>query len=211
MLHIWFVCDGARGCAWRSVVEYETFCYAASYDATISQSDFSGGVCTISNSGVYGLAENVTGKIIINQNMVVLDLNDKTITNAADDCVVINNKSKIVVRNGSVTATNNRGIYVMPGSSQVVLEKVTSRSCSEGIVVENASDIRVNYCDSITSAQEGMLFKNTDNIWVNSCDIMTSLTGIILNDSSRVIVTKRLLQIVDMQDFNSHQVVKISF
>ena len=157
-------CEARVALPGESLWSMQRLVMQASCDVTLRQSDLSAGVVTISNAGVYCLAENITGKIIIDQDNVVLDLNGKTITNTADDCIEVNGKSKIIIKNGSVISSNNIGIHIESGSSQVTLEKIVTYDSNEGMFIESSS-----------------------NVYVNACDFIASTTGVILNNASRTI------------------------
>ncbi|TET36000.1 hypothetical protein E3J61_01420 [Candidatus Dependentiae bacterium] len=135
----------------------------ASCDVTIRQIDLTVGVYTISTSGVYCLAENITGKIIIDIDNVVLDLNGKTMTNASGNCVEVNGTSNALIKNGSVIAANAIGIAVLSGSAHVAVKSVATRNCATGINVETSN-----------------------NIYVDTCELIASVTGMVLNSVSRV-------------------------
>ncbi len=91
VIHIFFFCFTGQQILARAVLSGESLwamqrlVTQASCDVTIRQIDLTAGVYTISSSGVYCLAENITGKIVIDTNNVVLDLNGKKMTNASDN------------------------------------------------------------------------------------------------------------------------------
>ncbi len=161
----------------------------ASCDVTIRQIDLSGGVFTISSSGVYCLAENITGKIVIDTNNVVLDLNGKTMTNASANCVEVNGRSNALIKNGSVIAANNIGVSVLTGSDQVSVKNVRSYDCSTGIDIDNATNIYIQACDLIASSV-GVAFTTVSRAQVSDTTASDSeLTGFLLDSSSKMLFT----------------------
>ncbi len=161
----------------------------ASCDVTIRQVDLSAGVFTISTSGVYCLAENITGKIVIDTNNVVLDLNGKTMTNASGNCVEVNGTSNALIKNGSVIAANDIGVSVLTGSDQVSVKNVTSYDCSTGIDIDNATNIYIHACDLIASSV-GVAFTTVSRAQVSDTTASDSeLTGFLLDSSSRNLFT----------------------
>ena len=157
----------------------------ASCDVAIRQIDLSGGVYTISTSGVYCLAENITGKILINTDIVVLDLNGKTITNTTDNCVEVNGKSQTNIRNGAVIAANNSGISVASGSARVRLENVATYNCATGIEINSSNNVYVDACDLIASST-GMVLNNVLRAHVHDTTASDSVyVGFLLDASSK--------------------------
>jgi len=157
----------------------------ASCDVTIRQTDFSGGVYTISNSGVYCLAEPITGKIQINANNVVLDLNGKTMTSSSDNCVEVNGTSNALIKNGSVIAASNNGIAVLSGSNQVTIKNVTSYGSAVGINATSSTNVYVDSCDLIAS-DTGMMFDTVSRGQVNNTTASDSMyIGFLLDASSK--------------------------
>jgi len=161
----------------------------ASCDITIRQIDLTGEEYTISTSGVYCLAENITGKIIIDIDNVVLDLNGKTVTNASGNCVEVNGRSNALIKNGSVAANNN-GISVLTGSDKVRLKEVTSYDCSTGIDVDSSTNIYIHACELIASSSVGVSFTSVSRAQVSDTIASDSeLTGFLLDSSSKSFFT----------------------
>ena len=167
---LFFVCISVPACFARTVVPGERLwnlqqlVTEASCDVTVHQSDFAAGVMTISNAGVYCLAESVTGKIIISANNVVLDLNGKKISNTSDDTIVVNSVSDCTITNGLLSSTSGCGIYVSSGS-RVNINNISASDCVEGIRLENTTDATIR-----------------------ECDLVSSVTGLTLESSSRISV-----------------------
>jgi len=161
----------------------------ASCDVTIRQIDLTVDVYTISTSGVYCLAENITGKIIIDTDNVVLDLNGKTMTNASGDCVVVNGKSNALIKNGSVIAKNDNGISVLARSDQVSVKEVTSYDCITGIDVDSSTNISIHACELIASSV-GVAFTSVSRAQVSDSIASDSeFTGFLLDSSSKSFFT----------------------
>ena len=168
---LFFVCImSGSACFARTVVSGERLwnlqklVTEASCDATVHQSDFAAGVMTISNAGVYFLAESVTGKIIISANNVVLNLNGKKISNSSDDTIVVNSVSDCTITNGLLSSTSGCGIFVSSGS-RVNIKHISASDCVEGIRLENTTDATIR-----------------------ECDLVSSVTGLTLESSSRISV-----------------------
>jgi len=162
----------------------------ASCDITIRQIDLTAGVYTISTSGVYCLAENITGKIIIDTDNVVLDLNGKTMTNASGNCVEVNGRSRVLIKNGSVIAALNNGVSVLAGSDKVRLKNVTSYDCSTGIDVDSSTNIYIHACELIASSSVGIAFTSVSRAQVSDTIASDSeLTGFLLDSSSKSFFT----------------------
>jgi len=161
----------------------------ASCDVTIRQSDLSMGIYTISTSGVYCLAENITGKILINTDNVILDLNGKTVTNTSDNCVEVNGTSNALIKNGSVIAANHNGIAVLSGSNQVTIKDVTSYGSAVGIDATSSTNVYVDGCDLIAS-NTGMIFDTVSRAQVNNTITSDSVyVGFLLDASSKSLFT----------------------
>ncbi len=188
---LFLLCFGAQQIQARAVLSGESLwamqrlVTQASCDVTIRQIDLTAGVFTILNSGVYCLAENIAGKIVIDTNNVILDLNSKTITNSSDNCVEVNGRSQAFIKNGSVIAANNSGISVLSGSARVMVEHVTTRNCTTGIEVAGSDNIYVDACDLIAS-DTGMLFNNVSRAEVHDTNASDSVyVGFELDGSSK--------------------------
>ena len=188
---LFLLCFGAQQIQARAVLSGESLwamqrlVTQASCDVTIRQIDLTAGVFTISTSGVYCLAENIAGKIVIDTNNVILDLNSKTITNSSDNCVEVNGRSQAFIKNGSVIAANNSGISVLSGSARVMVEHVTTRNCTTGIEVDSSNNVYIDGCDLIAS-DTGMLFNNVSRAEVHDTNASDSVyVGFELDGSSK--------------------------
>ncbi|TET35999.1 hypothetical protein E3J61_01415 [Candidatus Dependentiae bacterium] len=160
----------------------------ASCDVTIRQIDLTGGVYTISTSGVYCLAENITGQIVIDTNTVVLDLNGKTVTNTTGNGIEVNGRLQVLIRNGSVMA-NNTGIFVASNSARIGLENVTIRNCVTGVEVDTTTNLSIDGCD-IIATDTGMLLNNVSRATVNNTTASdATFVGFQLNGSNKSLFT----------------------
>ncbi len=160
----------------------------ASCDITIRQIDLTLGVYTISTSGVYCLAENITGRIVIDTNNVVLDLNGKTMTNASN-CVVVSGGSNVLIKNGSVIAPNSTGIIVFGGSDQITIERVTSYSSAVGLSVVGVTNVFVEACEFVGN-DLGLFFSAVSRATVNNTIASDSkLGGFALSTTSNSLFT----------------------
>ena len=176
---LFFVCImSGSACFARTVVSGERLwnlqklVTEASCDATVHQSDFAAGVMTISNAGVYFLAESVTGKIIISANNVVLDLNGKKISNTSDDAIVVNSVSDCTIMNGLLSSTSGCGIFVSSGS-RVNIKDISANDCVEGIRLENTTDAIIKECDLVSSVT-GLTIADSSSIFIKNTTASTN-------------------------------------
>ena len=140
----------------------------ASCDATITQDNFTAGTLTISNPGVYCLAESVSGQITIAASGVTLDLNGHSISGGTNGVEVNSSLACIVIKNGVVGPATNAGILVNSGTSDVTIKDVKAIDCVEGIRFETASNSFVKQCDLVSNTT-GLTLDGSHKIVVDEC------------------------------------------
>lgn len=92
----------------------------------ISNADASGGIVTISSSGIYRLSEELTNRVVIDTDNVELDLNGYgiSLTTNVSGITIQSNRSNIAIYNGYLKNTNTsgpgRGISAIPNSGETI-------------------------------------------------------------------------------------------
>jgi len=87
---------------------------------------------TIDQPGVYCLANDVNGNIVIDSDNVVLDLSGYRISSDNTLLSITSGCKNIVIRNGTLHAAEN-GLYVEPGVHLVRVDKLNIYDCQNGI------------------------------------------------------------------------------
>lgn len=117
------------------------------------QSDVAAGVLTISIPGTYCLAEDISGRIVIDADRVTLDLNGRQVASA----VTTNNISStghtnLIIKDGFVNGSNSTG---------------------EGLALSNCSDIKVTCVDFKDSATS-ITLDTVSSIVIDTCFFTTN-------------------------------------
>ncbi len=145
----------------------------------LSNADKVGGVITISSSGNYILAENITnGRVEITTSNISLMFNGRAIDlNSTEDIVSIaSGLQKITLCNGTVrntSGTPGAGIIVGSGCSSVFIQNILAADCQHGIFFggqegAEVTDSAIIGCD-MKSNDTGVLLKNSDNNLIANC------------------------------------------
>ena len=137
-------------------------------DKTLTQDDFkdaNNSIYTIEEAGTYTLGENVTGtikvKLTAGYGNVVIDLNDKTLSNAADsatktDLIDVRN-SDVTVKNGTLVSYNNSVVRTNDSwACNVTLDDVDATSSNHHCIdiVEGEATIKSGtYTVSLTDSK----------------------------------------------------------
>lgn len=128
---------------------------------------------TITSSGVYKLAQNITFSpiapavaITINADNVCLDLRCFTITQGngqinVDAIVVGINHKNILISNGYIVGMTNNGISLGAGCSNFLMNALQIRNCSQGISVASGSSNLFMNSSKIISCLQGIVFNGT--------------------------------------------------
>ena len=116
---------------------------------------------TLSDEGVYCLAQNVTGDFTIAGSSIVFNLNNHKVTGT----ITVNSSlQNITLQNGLVDANNaSVGIFIDSGTSNITIEDITVRN-----------------------ADRGMLFDTVDTGLIRNCSFTQNNTGLALQDSVNV-------------------------
>ncbi|MGA9530774.1 MAG: right-handed parallel beta-helix repeat-containing protein [Candidatus Babeliales bacterium] len=109
-------------------------------------------------SGVYCLANDISGTITISRSDVVLDLNGHEITDDSVGVLIEEDGGpvcNVVVMNGSIRASNEGvgfGVEVVD-AEHVMLEKLVIQLWNRGIYVNTASKLIINHCSILECLQ----------------------------------------------------------
>lgn len=143
------------------------------------------GVITISASGVYKLAEDITAKIAIAVDNVMLDLGKHAVTRSlGSDNIISISGSNVTVKNGYIQNTDTvvsggSGIVLVAGCSKVALTDITILGCTYGVNCAGASGSVVWESTfsglNLISNTIGMLFSYADSCQVFECNALLSV------------------------------------
>ncbi|MFC1845557.1 beta-propeller fold lactonase family protein [Candidatus Dependentiae bacterium] len=143
----------------------------------LSDADATGGILTIDTAGRYMLKENLTSRIVIDEDDVCLDLNCRSITRstATDNIVTVNSsKSNIKIFNGSIENTagpgTGHGILVDDSASRVRIKNIKISTCANGVRLDGTDGSEVTKCKII------------------GCDFVGNTTGVVLNYADKNIL-----------------------
>lgn len=151
---------------------------------------------TISQSGVYALANTVYDTITINASNVVLDCNNNAIVSGSHGLyrgIAINPQcNNVVVKNGIIdSALGDCGIAVLStelstgeevGCSSIIIENMVVDHCVKGIAVSVCDELIIRNCD-FTYSDTGVYLHQCNNILVKNCLVQqSSCTALYIDD-----------------------------
>ena len=134
----------------------------------------------ISSAGTFCLANDIIGTITIDADLVVLDLNGKEISGAANGVVITSNHQCIVVENGFIKDTTLEGIRVNTDCSEVLLKDLVVVNCGSSGTGQDAFGIRFISCNNCFGDQcivadgfQGISFFDTSRSTLNNCHVLS--------------------------------------
>ena len=142
-------------------------------DVIESKIDNIGGACdptavtaagTISSSGIYCVANEISGALTIAASNVYLDLNNYRIT---DGITANGGLDQITIRNGVVEGSSD-AIVVNGGTTNVTIDGVTVKNATRGINFDNVTGGMISNCE-MTLNTTGLELDNSHKIVVKDC------------------------------------------
>ena len=121
---------------------------------------------TITASGTYCLANNISGRIVISADQTVVDLNQHTITNNGSIAITISsNVDGITIQNGYINSATT-GISASSGNSGIIVNNVSMDTIENGISLASATQVNISNVDIrfTSTAGSGIQLTNTKNI-----------------------------------------------
>ncbi len=123
---------------------------------------------TIATAGAYGLANAITGPIVIASNDVTLDLQDQVISGSTNGVIINPNVERVVVKNGHIINVAGSGVLVQSGCKSIELSYL--------VLSQNGSN---SYPYAITC--QGTAISKIQEVYVHNTSIYNSLSGILYN------------------------------
>ncbi|HEV2601078.1 MAG TPA: right-handed parallel beta-helix repeat-containing protein [Candidatus Babeliales bacterium] len=131
----------------------------------------------LTESGIYCLANNVTGTIVIAGSSITLNLNGYTVSAGSDGIAVAPAASDVRIRNGFVRGSGaDRGIFV-DGASDVRIEDVTCENWENGIYVLNGFTITCDRVACTGNCDVGLTVENSVGIIARDSTFNQNLAG----------------------------------
>jgi hypothetical protein len=114
---------------------------------------------TITNEGMYCLAESVVGTITIDADKVALDLSGRSI-GQADIAINVLGHSDITIRNGMIESVTDKGIAI-DNSANIMLQDLIFSRNDVGTFITTSSCIIIDHCIFTEHTAPALLLQNT--------------------------------------------------
>ncbi len=146
--------------------------------------DAGAGVYTISSSGVYCLAEDILGVILVQSDSVSLDLSNHTLNaNGAPVAVAVNNVKGVWINNGFITGSTSSGILVDGCESVALYYLHMANHTLDTVSVFNSNEVNVTKVNCFGgSGERAARFDNSQNVvlaQVNVTDFVSTIGAIV--------------------------------
>jgi WD40 repeat protein len=122
---------------------------------------------SITSSGFYKLASDVTNQITITVPNVTLDLNGHAVSGGANGIVINSGLNNVTIKNGTISGVAD-GIQVNNGCNDITLLNVAAKNCIRGIACTQIADAVIRNCDLISNTT-GIEVDESNNVYMQDC------------------------------------------
>ncbi|HEV2601084.1 MAG TPA: right-handed parallel beta-helix repeat-containing protein [Candidatus Babeliales bacterium] len=139
----------------------------------------------LTESGIYCLANDITGTMIIAGSSITLNLNGHIIFSGSDGIAIASTASDVRIRNGFLKGSGSDRAIFINGATDVRIEDVSCESWDIGIYALDATTVSADRVMCNENCTAGMLFENSTPVLVrNSTFNDNQIGGFATGDSS---------------------------